>query len=140
MRSNAAFTDCDTKACYDQIVAILTSLAEYKAGLPAEACILLLKALKQMQYTILTAYRPSKITNQHKLDNLLHGIGQGPTDAPAGCNFLSDICTKYYNKVAHRLSFEDPTQQLRITEKAKQFVDNKNWHALAESSMPQLKS
>ena len=83
-QENATFTNYDTKTCCDRIVAILTLLAEYKARLPLEACILLVKALKQMQYTMLTEYWPSEITNQHKPNNLLNGIGQGPTDAPAG--------------------------------------------------------
>eukprot|EP00957_Ditylum_brightwellii_P116424 8880754-Ditylum_brightwellii.AAC.1 len=84
MQVNAAFTNCDAKACYDRIVEILTSLAEYKAGLPAEASILLAKALKQMRYTMITAYGPLEITNQHTPNNLLHGIGQGPTYTPTG--------------------------------------------------------
>eukprot|EP00957_Ditylum_brightwellii_P087930 6696392-Ditylum_brightwellii.AAC.1 len=39
MQANATFTNYDAKACYVRIMAILTSLAEYKAGLPDEACI-----------------------------------------------------------------------------------------------------
>eukprot|EP00957_Ditylum_brightwellii_P030116 2279337-Ditylum_brightwellii.AAC.1 len=114
-RENAAFTNCDAKACYDRIVAILTSLTEYKAGLPLEACILRVKALKQMQYTMLTAYGPSEITNQHKPNNPLHQIGQGPTDAPAGCTFLTDICTKCYDKVAHGFTINGFTVTIATT-------------------------
>eukprot|EP00957_Ditylum_brightwellii_P200010 15247386-Ditylum_brightwellii.AAC.1 len=77
-----------------------------------------------MQYTILTAYGSSEITNQYKPDNPLHGIGQGPTDAPAGCTFLTDICTESYNKVAHGIFFEDPTQKNCITQNTKQFADD----------------
>eukprot|EP00957_Ditylum_brightwellii_P102448 7809196-Ditylum_brightwellii.AAC.1 len=123
-RENAAFTDCEAKACYDRIVAILISLAEYKAGLPSEACILLVKALKQMQYTMLTAYGTSEITSQHKPNNPLHGIGQGPTDVPAGYTFLTNICTKCYDKVAHRFTINDPTGTITIKQNAKQFVDD----------------
>eukprot|EP00957_Ditylum_brightwellii_P062738 4761367-Ditylum_brightwellii.AAC.1 len=60
-RANATFTDCNAKACYDRIITIITALAGYKAGLPANACILLVKALKQMEYSIVTTYGPSKI-------------------------------------------------------------------------------
>eukprot|EP00957_Ditylum_brightwellii_P124795 9512489-Ditylum_brightwellii.AAC.1 len=35
--ANATFTDCDAKVCYDCIITIITALAEYKAGLPANA-------------------------------------------------------------------------------------------------------
>eukprot|EP00957_Ditylum_brightwellii_P008955 677886-Ditylum_brightwellii.AAC.1 len=50
--ANAIFTDCDAKACYDRIITIIMALVEYKAGLPANACILLAKALKQMEYSM----------------------------------------------------------------------------------------
>eukprot|EP00957_Ditylum_brightwellii_P144858 11033645-Ditylum_brightwellii.AAC.1 len=46
--ANASFTDCDAKACYNCVVTIITALAKYKPGLPTSACILLVKALKQM--------------------------------------------------------------------------------------------
>eukprot|EP00957_Ditylum_brightwellii_P042044 3183980-Ditylum_brightwellii.AAC.1 len=85
--ANATFTDCDAKACYDRIITIITALVECKAGLPANACILLAKALKQMEYSIVTAYGPSTIMNRHTKDNPLYGIGQGPTDAPPGWTF-----------------------------------------------------
>eukprot|EP00957_Ditylum_brightwellii_P105896 8076378-Ditylum_brightwellii.AAC.1 len=114
MQANAAFTNCDAKACYDRIVVILTSLVECKAGLPAEACILLAKALKQMKYTMITAYGPSEITNHHTPNNLLHGIGQSTTDTPAGCTFLTDICTKCYDKVAHGFTLANPTGHISI--------------------------
>eukprot|EP00957_Ditylum_brightwellii_P004819 367353-Ditylum_brightwellii.AAC.1 len=84
MKANVALTDCNAKTCYDRIVAIITSLVEYKAGLPADACILLEKALKQMKYTMITAYGTLVLKNKHGPGNPLHGIGQGPTDAPAG--------------------------------------------------------
>eukprot|EP00957_Ditylum_brightwellii_P211766 15366577-Ditylum_brightwellii.AAC.1 len=124
MQANAAFTNCDAKACYDRIVVILTSLTEYKAGLPAEACILQAKALKQMKYTMITAYGPSEITNQHTPNNPLHGRDQGLTDAPAGCTFLTDICTKCYDKVAHGFTLADPSGRISITQNAKQFIDD----------------
>eukprot|EP00957_Ditylum_brightwellii_P068885 5228818-Ditylum_brightwellii.AAC.1 len=34
MQANAAFTDCDARACYERIIAIITGLAQYKAGMP----------------------------------------------------------------------------------------------------------
>eukprot|EP00957_Ditylum_brightwellii_P057753 4378655-Ditylum_brightwellii.AAC.1 len=86
-RANATFTDCDAKACYDLIITIITALAEHKAGLPTNACILLAKVLKQMEYSMVTAYGQSTITNRHSLANLVHGIGQGPMDAPPGWTF-----------------------------------------------------
>ena len=122
--ANATFTDCNTKACYDHIITIITALAEYKAGLPANVCILLAKALKQMEYSMVTAYGPSTITNRHSLANPLHGIGQGPTDAPPGWTFNVDICTKCYDKLTHGFTITDPTKTLQIKQNAVQFVDD----------------
>eukprot|EP00957_Ditylum_brightwellii_P188984 14386738-Ditylum_brightwellii.AAC.2 len=87
-RANTTFTDCDAKACYDCIITIITALAEYKAGLPANACIFLTKALKQMQYSMVTAYGPSTIMNRHTKDNPLHGIGQGLLMLCRGGHFM----------------------------------------------------
>eukprot|EP00957_Ditylum_brightwellii_P160444 12214389-Ditylum_brightwellii.AAC.1 len=86
-RANAAFTDYNTKACYNRIITIITALAEYKAGLPTSACILLAKVLKQMEYSIVTAYGLSTITNKHSKESPLHGIGQGTTNTPPGWTF-----------------------------------------------------
>eukprot|EP00957_Ditylum_brightwellii_P106605 8132870-Ditylum_brightwellii.AAC.1 len=58
------------------------ALAEFKAGIAAHTCILLSKASKQMEYTMLTMYSPSDITNRHISTNSPQGTGQGPTDAP----------------------------------------------------------
>eukprot|EP00957_Ditylum_brightwellii_P105600 8051058-Ditylum_brightwellii.AAC.1 len=85
--ANATFTDCDAKACYNYIITIITSLAEYTSGLPAYACILLAKAPKRMECSMVTTYGPSTIINRHSMANPLHGIGQGSTDAPPGWTF-----------------------------------------------------
>eukprot|EP00957_Ditylum_brightwellii_P156460 11907352-Ditylum_brightwellii.AAC.1 len=67
------------------------SLAGYKAGLPANACTLFTRALKQMEYTMMAVYRQSEITSKHLSTSPLHGIGQGPTNAPPGWTFNVDI-------------------------------------------------
>eukprot|EP00957_Ditylum_brightwellii_P017281 1301977-Ditylum_brightwellii.AAC.1 len=121
-QANNTFTDCNAKACYNRIITIITALTKYKAGLPTNACTLLAKALKQMEYSIVTAYGPSTITNKHSKESPLHGIGQGPTDAPPGWTFNVNICTKCYNKLVHGFKITDPTQTIRRT--AAQFVDD----------------
>eukprot|EP00957_Ditylum_brightwellii_P134757 10273765-Ditylum_brightwellii.AAC.1 len=129
MRANAAFAYCNAKACYNRIVAIIASLVEYKAGLPADACILLAKVLKQMEYTMVTAYGPSVLKNKHGPGNPLHGIGQGLMDVPAWCNFGTDICMKCYDQLAHGFHNTDPIQTTVLQQNTKQFVgDNKLAH------------
>eukprot|EP00957_Ditylum_brightwellii_P139841 10655553-Ditylum_brightwellii.AAC.1 len=109
--ANATFTDCNAKSCYDFIITIITALVKYKAGLPANACILLAKALKQMKYSMVITNGPSTITNRHTKDNPLHDIGR-PTDALPGWTFNVDICIKCYDKLAHRFTITDPKKTL----------------------------
>jgi hypothetical protein len=59
-RSNIAYTDCDARACYDQIIPEFTALAQYQAGLPEKATQFFLNALKQMEYYMVTGYGPAK--------------------------------------------------------------------------------
>eukprot|EP00957_Ditylum_brightwellii_P188472 14348256-Ditylum_brightwellii.AAC.1 len=84
MHANAAFTDCDARACYNRMVAIVTGLALHKAGLPLKMSSFLIKALKQMRYYMNTAYGVSTETNQHSKVSPVHGGGQGATDTPPG--------------------------------------------------------
>eukprot|EP00957_Ditylum_brightwellii_P056332 4270499-Ditylum_brightwellii.AAC.1 len=84
MRANAAFTDCNARACYDRMVAIVSGLALHKAGLPIHMSSFLIKALKQMRYYMNTAYGVSTETNQQSKTSSVHGNRQGATDAPLG--------------------------------------------------------
>eukprot|EP00957_Ditylum_brightwellii_P058532 4438098-Ditylum_brightwellii.AAC.1 len=72
-----------------------------------------------MEYSMVTAYGPSTITNRHSLAYPLHGIGQGPTDAPPGWTFNVDICTKCYDKLAHddnKLAHNSGKNNLTLTQ------------------------
>eukprot|EP00957_Ditylum_brightwellii_P111551 8508846-Ditylum_brightwellii.AAC.1 len=77
-----------------------------------------------MEYSMITAYGPSTVTNWHSPANPLHGIGQVPTDAPPGWTFNVDICTKCKDKLAHGFSITDLTKTLQIKRNAVQFVDD----------------
>eukprot|EP00957_Ditylum_brightwellii_P202434 15330165-Ditylum_brightwellii.AAC.1 len=59
MHANTSFTDCDARACYDRMVAIVTGLASHKAGI---------QNINRDQST------------QQK--SPVHGSGQGAKDAP----------------------------------------------------------
>eukprot|EP00957_Ditylum_brightwellii_P136509 10410475-Ditylum_brightwellii.AAC.1 len=98
MQANAAFTDCDAKACYDRMVAIVIGLALHKVGLPILMSSFLIKALKQMRYYMNTAYEISTETNQHSNTSPVHGSGQGATNTPPGWGFTSHICLVQYDK------------------------------------------
>eukprot|EP00957_Ditylum_brightwellii_P132989 10140272-Ditylum_brightwellii.AAC.1 len=98
MRANAAFTDCNARACYDRMVAIVTGLALHKAGIPIHMSSFLIKALKQMRYYMNTAYRVSTETNQQSKPSPVHGRREGATNAPPGWGFTSHICLVQCNK------------------------------------------
>eukprot|EP00957_Ditylum_brightwellii_P178854 13623154-Ditylum_brightwellii.AAC.1 len=53
---NAAFTDCDAKACYNHVIPEIAALAQYQAGLPSQAATFFPQALKQMNYHMVTSY------------------------------------------------------------------------------------
>eukprot|EP00957_Ditylum_brightwellii_P194473 14811718-Ditylum_brightwellii.AAC.1 len=91
MRANAAFMDCNARACYDRIVAIVTGLALHKAGLPLKMNSFLIKALKQMKYYMNTTYGVSMETNQHSKESSVHGSGQGATDTPPGWVYIASM-------------------------------------------------
>eukprot|EP00957_Ditylum_brightwellii_P109124 8324811-Ditylum_brightwellii.AAC.1 len=81
-RSNFGCTDCDAKACYDQIIPIVLLLAYYKAGLPYLTGVLLMSLLYNMQYYIVMAFGTAKFVNTFHFFYALFGIGQGSTDGP----------------------------------------------------------
>eukprot|EP00957_Ditylum_brightwellii_P148147 11279459-Ditylum_brightwellii.AAC.1 len=112
MRANAAFTDCDARACYDRIIAIITGLAQYKAGMPLLICPFFIKALKQMQYHMLTAYGTFSETNCHSPSSPVHGSGQGSTSLSAEWTFNSDIILKCYSDQTNGCIIKDPTNAI----------------------------
>eukprot|EP00957_Ditylum_brightwellii_P072922 5541356-Ditylum_brightwellii.AAC.1 len=112
MQANAAFTDCDARACYDRMVAIVTGLALHKAGLPIQTSSFFIIALKQMKYYMNTAYSISTETNQRSKNSPVHGSGQGATNAPPGWGFTSHICLVQYEKKTHGCTICDPTETI----------------------------
>eukprot|EP00957_Ditylum_brightwellii_P136928 10442580-Ditylum_brightwellii.AAC.1 len=105
-QANATFTDCDAKACYDKVITIIIALAESKARLSTSACRFLAKALKQMNYSMVTVYEPSEISNQHAENSPVH--------APPVWTLNVDICKTYYNKEAHRFHLSNPSGNITI--------------------------
>ncbi len=76
-RSNGAITDCDAKACYDRILAIIATLTNAKAGLPEHLCTFFAKALEQMRYHMVTAYGVSEEYKQHSEAQPSQAVGRG---------------------------------------------------------------
>eukprot|EP00957_Ditylum_brightwellii_P174413 13280144-Ditylum_brightwellii.AAC.1 len=56
VRHNAAFTDCDAKACYDQGIPTAAVLAQIQASLPIHTAQFFLCALTQLEYHMVTSY------------------------------------------------------------------------------------
>eukprot|EP00957_Ditylum_brightwellii_P100977 7696345-Ditylum_brightwellii.AAC.1 len=51
--------------------------------------------------------------NWHNLKAAVHRIGQGFTDRPSGCMFISDIILKCYSKLAVGHTITDPTSKFK---------------------------
>eukprot|EP00957_Ditylum_brightwellii_P051603 3913961-Ditylum_brightwellii.AAC.1 len=64
-----AYTDCDACTSYDKVVPEIAALAQYQAGLPMHAAKFFLKALKQMEYHMVTGYGVSKLIAKNTEDN-----------------------------------------------------------------------
>eukprot|EP00957_Ditylum_brightwellii_P061953 4701763-Ditylum_brightwellii.AAC.1 len=109
IQANVAFTECNARACYDRIIAIITGLAQYKAGMPLKVCQFFIKALKQMQYQMMTAYGTLSATNRHSPSSPVHGSGQGSTSLSAEWTFNADIILKCYSDQANGCVIKDPT-------------------------------
>eukprot|EP00957_Ditylum_brightwellii_P080987 6160305-Ditylum_brightwellii.AAC.1 len=82
MQANMAFTYCDARAYYNRVVVIMAALLEQAAGLSLEQSIFFTKMLKNLEYQLIIAYRPSKKKNYHSAQHPVHGVGQGPTYGP----------------------------------------------------------
>eukprot|EP00957_Ditylum_brightwellii_P033747 2557520-Ditylum_brightwellii.AAC.1 len=122
--SNFGCTDCDAKACYDQIIPIVLLLAYYKAGLPYLTCVFLMILLYNMQYYIVTAFGTAKFVNTYHLFQALFGIGQGSTDGPPGWTCIVDPILKCYNKMAHGYTLICLEQKISAKVNANMFVND----------------
>eukprot|EP00957_Ditylum_brightwellii_P175250 13341781-Ditylum_brightwellii.AAC.1 len=82
--SNFGCIDCNTKACYDQIISLVLLLAYFKAGLPYRCCFFLITMLYSLKYTLTMTFGENSQQNWHNFLVAVFGIGQGSTDGPSG--------------------------------------------------------
>jgi hypothetical protein len=123
-RYKSTVIDCDAKACYHRILAVLVALVYFKAGLALSVCTLFARALKQMKFYMVTAFGVSEQYNQHSNETPSYGIGQGATDGPPGWTGVSDIIIKSHNSKAHRSILEYPAKTIKVKRSADMFIDN----------------
>eukprot|EP00957_Ditylum_brightwellii_P084536 6428113-Ditylum_brightwellii.AAC.1 len=136
IQDNAAFTDCNAKACYNKIVAIITSLAQHKAGLLLCTCQFFIRSLKQMRYYMSMAYGQAQQYNKHGKAKPLHRIGQGPYNTQPGWDTIADIIIKCYEKTAYGCMIADLEQDLIFKRLLDMFVDDNNlYHNGAEYNL-----
>eukprot|EP00957_Ditylum_brightwellii_P108590 8281936-Ditylum_brightwellii.AAC.1 len=83
-QANFGCTDCNAKACYNQIVLMVLMLAYFKAGLPYQCCVFLVTMIYSLQYALTTVFEETPFCNWHNYITAVFGIGQGATDGPAG--------------------------------------------------------
>eukprot|EP00957_Ditylum_brightwellii_P099775 7600371-Ditylum_brightwellii.AAC.2 len=104
-----AFVYCDARACYDRIVVIMSALVEQTAGLSPKLSRLFVATLNKLEYNMLTAYRSSQQTNFNSEEHPVHGVGQGPCDAPLKWTCTANPCLKVYNRRTKGCAIKDPT-------------------------------
>eukprot|EP00957_Ditylum_brightwellii_P175188 13337373-Ditylum_brightwellii.AAC.1 len=115
MRANTAFVYCDARACYNRIVVIISALSEQAAGLPREQSIVFAKTLTKLQYSMTTAYGVSELYNIHSQENSIHGVGQGPCNAPSKWICTINTPLKCYDDNAKGCAIQDPTWQINAS-------------------------
>eukprot|EP00957_Ditylum_brightwellii_P166293 12659874-Ditylum_brightwellii.AAC.1 len=119
-----AFMYCDAGACYDRIVVIMTALLEQAAGLSLEQSIFFANMLKNLEYQLITAYRPSKEKNYYSAQHPVHGVGQGPTDRLPKWTCTVNTALICYNKKTKGALLKGPTGRISRQQNAKIFVGN----------------
>eukprot|EP00957_Ditylum_brightwellii_P157001 11948370-Ditylum_brightwellii.AAC.1 len=107
----------------------MSALAEQATGLSTKLSRFYASALNKLEYNMLTAYGLSQQTNFNSEEHPVHGVGQGPCNAPSKWIFTVNPCLKVYNKRAKGCKLKDPIQQLTSKNSAKMYVDdNKTMH------------
>eukprot|EP00957_Ditylum_brightwellii_P059986 4554044-Ditylum_brightwellii.AAC.1 len=65
------------------------------------------------------AYRVSDHYNMHSPESPIHGIGQGPCDAPSRWTCTINMLLKCYDDNAKGCAIQDPTGQIKCKQNAK---------------------
>ena len=112
-RSNAAFTDCNTKACYDRIIPAVSALLKTKAGCPEKVSTLLAKTLKELEYHPTTAKGAAECYSKHTEKCPGYGTGQGLKDSPGKWTLVDNNIIKQHKKWAIGLLMYDPTGRVK---------------------------
>lgn len=106
-RTPIATLDNDAKSCYDRIVCKVAMLVSRYYGMSLKACELQSSMLKNMKFSIRTAYGDSKTKYQHTKKTPIHGFGQGGCGSPAIWLLISSSimdCQQKYGKGMNMIS------------------------------------
>eukprot|EP00957_Ditylum_brightwellii_P105253 8023135-Ditylum_brightwellii.AAC.1 len=123
---NAAFTNCDAKACHDHVIPEIAALAQDQAGLPDQATNFFLQALKQMKYHMVTNNGVDATSVENTEEGPIYGIGQGTTDDTPNWTLILNVCQKAYEKHTKECTISSPTHDVNLNANRKMFVDDKN--------------
>ena len=124
-RSNACYTDCDAKACYDRIHPGFASICKTNASVPENISTLCACTLRNMEYHMCTAKGVSARKFSNSMEKLAYGVGQGATDAGTKWIYTENIITRAYNKKAIGCRVTDPKEEIQHKQNAVTFVDDK---------------
>eukprot|EP00957_Ditylum_brightwellii_P197051 15012030-Ditylum_brightwellii.AAC.1 len=123
-RSNAAFTDCDAKACYNRIIPAVSALLETEAGCPTEVSTTLARTLEKLEYHPTTAKSVSVLTSKHTEETLGYRTGLGVKDSPGKLTLTDNNIITCYKKLMIVLLMEDPMGTIHSKRALIKFVDD----------------
>ena len=124
LRHPAGITEEDLKECYDKMGHGPTSLAMQSWGVPRNACRIVLKALRLMQFCLRTGFGESEEMFGGTEDDPYGGSGQGSGWAPPGFTALSSVAVNAYKRAGGGAKITTPRSGRIFLLAAVMYVDD----------------
>jgi hypothetical protein len=95
----------DAEQCYDRIAHVFASLVYQAFGVFISAMIVMLASIQHMKFYLRTGLGESAGFMTAVLGNIIQGLCQGNTAAPAGWSLISAVLVKVYKSLGHGAYF-----------------------------------
>jgi hypothetical protein len=102
-------------------------------------------ALSNIVHHVKTAYGLSKASYAYSDASPIHGLGQGSRGGPGSCSTMTSALIEAMDRLAHGVTFLDPSQKILYASTVKMFIDNclkcdRQVHSVASSSTDRSRS
>jgi hypothetical protein len=98
----------DAESCYDRVAHVFASLVFQAFGVGITAIMAMLGSIQQMKFYLRTGLGESAGYMTAILGNIIQGLCQGNTAAPAGWSLISTVLIKVYKQLGHGAVYESP--------------------------------